>query len=58
MAEKDKCHCCGVPKVLLLGLGILIMGLVKYMGYSWEMALMVVGILAVLKGLLCMAMKK
>ena len=40
------------------GLGLFILGLVKYLGYNWEMAFMVVGILAVLKGLLCYSMKK
>lgn len=45
-------------KPFWMGLGLLIFGGVKYMGYSWEMALMVVGILAIIKGLACYAMKK
>lgn len=56
MAEKMYKH---TPlKMFWLGLGLLIFGGVKYMGYSWEMALMVIGILAIIKGLACYAMKK
>ena len=35
---------------MCMGLGILIFGLVKYLGYSWEVAFMVVGVLAFLYG--------
>ena len=35
----------------LFGLMIFLLGLVKYLGYSWEIALMVVGVLMALKGL-------
>jgi len=39
-------------KKMLPGLGIFLLGLIKYLGYEWEIALMVVGALAFLKGLL------
>lgn len=55
MAEKEYRHKFGM---LWGGLGLFILGLVKYMGYNWEMALMVVGILAVIKSLACYGMKK
>ena len=51
MAKKE-CKCgCGMH-ALCIGLGIFVLGLVKYLGYSWEMALMAIGALVVLKGLL------
>ncbi len=53
---KDCKH--GKYKMLTLGIGLLVFGGVKYLGYSWEMALMVIGVLAILKGLLIMAMNK
>jgi len=37
--------------MISLGIGVFIFGLVKYLGYSWEIAFMTVGVLAVLKGL-------
>ena len=44
---------------LLMGsVGLFILGLVKYLGYTWEMALMVVGILGIIKGLICWSKKK
>lgn len=43
------------PGMMCVGIGIFIFGLVKYLGYSWEMAFMVLGVLAFLKGLLCFA---
>lgn len=57
MAKKKTCTCgcdcmCwhGKQKIVM-GLGVFIFGLVKYLGYDWEMAFMTVGALAVLYGL-------
>ncbi len=44
--------------LLMGGIGLFVLGLVKYLGYSWEMGLMVIGILAILKGLYCWSTKK
>jgi hypothetical protein len=44
--------------LVTVGAGLLILGAVKYLGYNWEMALMVIGILAIIKGLICYGMKK
>lgn len=38
-------------KKIAIGIGLFIFGLVKYLGYSWEMAFMTVGVLAVLYGI-------
>ncbi len=37
-------------KKMVMGLGLFIFGLVKYMGYSWEIAFMTLGVLAVIYG--------
>ena len=55
---KEKCYNHASMMPLMMGLGLLIFGGVKYLGYSWEMALMVIGILAIIKGIVLMAMKK
>ena len=39
-------------KKMLMGAGIFLLGLVKYLGYSWEEGLMLIGVLVVLKGLM------
>jgi hypothetical protein len=49
--KKDMSYHYGKKK-MLLGFGIFLLGLIKYLGYSWEMALMVLGVLVFLKGLL------
>jgi len=36
----------------IFGLMLLIFGLIKYLGQTWEMALMAIGILLVLKSLI------
>ena len=56
MAKANVCNCgcmCG-HGLLVKGLAVFLLGLIKYLGYSWEMALMAVGILLVLKSLICM----
>jgi hypothetical protein len=45
------CMCGHGKKKIAIGIGLFIFGLVKYWGYSWEMAFMVVGVLAVLYGI-------
>ena len=55
---KEKCYNHASMMPLMMGLGLLIFGGVKYLGYSWEMALMVIGILAIIKGIVLMVMKK
>ncbi len=42
---------CGCHNYLAIGIGLFIFGLIKYLGYNWEIAFMVIGILAFLKGL-------
>jgi hypothetical protein len=37
-------------KKMLIGAGIFLFGLIKYLGYSWEQAIMVLGLLILLKG--------
>ena len=51
MAKKKSDMCFTASHKIAMGIGLFIFGLVKYLGYSWEMAFMVVGILAILKGL-------
>ncbi len=55
---KEKCYEHKGKGMLMGGLGLLILGAIKYFGYSWEMGLMVIGILAIIKGLICWSMKK
>jgi hypothetical protein len=51
--RKEKtCMCWHGMRLITVGLGLFIFGLVKYLGYTWETAFMVIGVLAVLKGLL------
>ena len=52
MAKKKTTMCYDAKHKITLGLGLFIFGLVKYLGYDWEIAFMVIGILAILKGLL------
>jgi len=49
---KKDMHYHYAKKKMLMGFGIFLLGLIKYMGYSWEQALMVLGALVFLKGIL------
>lgn len=52
MAKTNSCDCgCGCCHGLIAGLMVFIFGLVKYLGYGWEMAFMAIGILIALKAL-------
>ncbi len=50
--KKDVCYDYYVKKKLMSGGLLFLFGLIKYMGYSWEVALMVIGALVFLKGLI------
>jgi len=52
-------ECCSHygKKKLLIGVFLFLLGLVKYMGYDWDMVLMVAGVLVFAKGIL-MLLKK
>ncbi|MFH1474095.1 MAG: hypothetical protein ABIE55_04375 [Candidatus Aenigmatarchaeota archaeon] len=52
MKKKMDMHYYYAKKKMLLGVGIFLFGLIKYLGYSWEQAIMVLGILVFLKGVL------
>jgi hypothetical protein len=55
MAKANVCNCL-CSNYLITGLGLFVIGLIKYLGYSWEMALMAIGILLVLKSLILKGM--
>lgn len=57
MAKQKEIPCTCPPMhsgkgMLMFGLGIFIFGLIRYLGYDWSVALMGLGILAFLKGLI------
>ena len=52
MKMKKDMHYHYGKKKMLMGFGIFLLGLIKYMGYSWEQALMVLGVLVFIKGIL------
>ena len=43
-------------KMMMIGVGLFIAGLLRYMGYDWSVVLMVLGALAFIKGLMKMKM--
>ena len=49
---KKDMHYHYAKKKMLMGFGIFLLGLVKYLGYSWEQGLMLIGVLVFLKGIL------
>jgi len=52
-AKTNSCNCgCMCGHGAIFGLMLLIFGLIKYLGQTWEMALMAIGILLVLKSLI------
>jgi hypothetical protein len=54
---KDK-KCVPGKGCAVAGIGLFIFGLVKYLGYEWDVAFMVLGILAIIWGILAYSMHK
>jgi len=49
--EACNCMCCQHKGHKMFGLGLVLFGLIVYLGYHWSLALMLIGVLMLLKGL-------
>ncbi len=52
MPEKSKECCCMKGKPMVMGIILFLIGILRYLGYDWNMVLMAVGVLLFLKGIL------
>jgi len=50
MMGHEKCHC---KKAAMLGILLLVVGVMRYLNFDWAYVFMAVGILMILKSLMC-----